>query len=182
MPSELHDAQSYSFQGQEEVILDANIWLYLQGPLAGVQQSLLDIYSNVLDRILLKKCGLVISPFILSEFANRYARMEQKVSTHWNLNFKNYRQMDAFKPVLEDITRACQNITGMCTRSTRYTPDVSALQTVLTEIANKNLDFNDALLAWVCRRENLILVTHDGDFADLDGLTVVTANRGALKR
>jgi predicted nuclease of predicted toxin-antitoxin system len=40
-------------------------------------------------------------------------------------------------------------------------------------------DFNDQILAQLCRREELTLITDDGDFRG-SGLKIVTANRRLL--
>lgn len=40
-------------------------------------------------------------------------------------------------------------------------------------------DFNDQVLAELCKSRNLTLVTHDGDFKDL-GLNLLTANQSLL--
>lgn len=51
----------------------------------------------------------------------------------------------------------------------------------LLNIATHKEDFNDVYYATLCRREKLVLVTDDGDFA-VPGITILTANKSLLKR
>ena len=55
--------------------------------------------------------------------------------------------------------------------------DFSSLDTgrILADFETAKRDFNDLLIADVCRRKNLILVTDDEDFAP-ESVTILTAN------
>jgi len=52
---------------------------------------------------------------------------------------------------------------------------------LVDEYEKGNSDFNDQVLAELCKSKGLTLVTDDSDFADT-GLTIVTANQRLLTR
>ena len=54
--------------------------------------------------------------------------------------------------------------------------DIDAL---MDEFEKGDSDLNDQILAELCKRRNLKLVTHDSDFKDR-GLVVLTANKALL--
>jgi len=50
---------------------------------------------------------------------------------------------------------------------------------LLAQFAAGNTDFNDQIIADLCRRKNLIFITHDADFKG-SGLAILTANSRLL--
>lgn len=180
MPSEIYNAQNHNFFAQDEVLLDANIWLYLEGP-PGASEKLVATYSNLLERIIVQESPLVTAPLVLSEFANRYVRFHYNEWAHRReKSFKDYRKSAAFEPVLPEVSRACSNILGFCERTVRSAISLDELAAEITTFSKGSHDLNDLLLARLCQKEGLILVTHDADFAELDDLTIVTANKRLL--
>ena len=53
------------------------------------------------------------------------------------------------------------------------------MEALLSDFEANSRDFNDAILAQLCRAKDLKLVTHDGDFKDC-GITILTANSNLL--
>lgn len=51
----------------------------------------------------------------------------------------------------------------------------------LDDYAKGRRDFNDRVLAYLCKRERLTLVTDDADFGGSD-ITILTANQSVLDR
>jgi predicted nucleic acid-binding protein len=177
MPAEVHDASTYSFFSQDEILLDANIWLYLEGP-PGQDQRLVEAYSGLLERILAKRNVLVTAPLVVSEFVNRYVRLHYDAWTHRReKSFKDFRLSAAYRPVLQGLDQACKTMLSLCSRTVRGSVSLDELEADVSNFVGGSHDFNDLILARLCRKDNLILVTHDADFAAIDGLTIVTANR-----
>jgi predicted nuclease of predicted toxin-antitoxin system len=58
---------------------------------------------------------------------------------------------------------------------TRSRFNAAEIVSILTEYAGGEADFNDQVLAELCRADNLKLVTHDADFSG-SNLTILTAN------
>ncbi|MBN1261798.1 MAG: type II toxin-antitoxin system VapC family toxin [Anaerolineae bacterium] len=174
------DIRKYPFQSTDALLIDANIWLYVTGP-SGPSDWRAKTYSKALAAMLAARSHLYINVLILSEFINRYARLEYSRysgSVPYS-DFKDYRKSTDFKPIAQAIVVAVRSILQFCSRidSGFSTLDIASL---LHEFEEGDSDFNDQVLTDLCRRRGLILATHDSDFRD-QGLTVVTANGHLLK-
>ena len=179
MTAKTLDINSYAFAQTDELLIDANVWLYIHGPqVQGDWKS--KNYSNALANILQAKCSIFLDVLILSEFINRYSRLHciQEKGTADPTTFKSYRQSSDFKIVAKDIADAVRRIFkhSKCVESGFTSIDVN---TLLTDYESKCPDFNDQILAEICKSKSFKLVTHDGDFKDYD-ITVLTANRNML--
>lgn len=170
---------SYAFAQTDELFIDANVWFYIHGPQIPKDQRSTN-YSKALANILQAKCSIFIDVLILSEFINRYSRLKctQEKGTADPTTFKSYRQSSDFKIVAKDIADAVRRIFkhSKCVESGFTSIDVNNL---LTNYESKCPDFNDQILAEICKSKSLKLVTHDSDFKDYD-ITILTANRNML--
>ncbi|RJP58800.1 MAG: PIN domain-containing protein [Deltaproteobacteria bacterium] len=168
---------SYTFTSADELLLDTNVWLLVYGP-----QKPGDIkvatYSQALAKILAAQCRIYIDVLIVSEFINAYARMKWKlVAPHIN-QFKAFRRSPDFKPVAQDIAADVRCVLNHCSRIEN---GFEALNIVglIDEYAAGDADFNDQIIAVLCKRKGLKLVTDDGDFSG-QGIPVLTANKRLL--
>jgi len=164
----------YVFQTTDALLLDANIWLFIYGPSAP-NDSRSRIYSNAFKAILAAHSKIYIDVLITSEFINTYTRIEySRLGLGIYDNFKRFRQSADFKPIAQAIANTVRRILDYCEplESGFSTLDIALM---LNEYEKGESDFNDAILADLCQRNGLKLVTHDGDFQDC-GLTLVTAN------
>ena len=179
MIANIRNAKSYNISRNDALLIDANIWIYLYGPQAPKDPKSRD-YSNVLAKILKAKCSIFLDVLILSEFINRYSRSKcwlEKGSSD-PTTFKRYRQSSDFKPVAKEIADAVRRILKHCEC---IESDITSIDmsTLLTDYESKCPDFNDQVLAELCKSRSLKFVTHDGDFKDYD-ITVLTTNRRML--
>ena len=89
-----------------------------------------------------------------------------------------FRNSPSFKSVAQDIAN---DVDRILKPSSRIESGFTALNTpdLLNEFAAGAADFNDQVIAALCKRNGLTLVTHDGDFTE-PGLSVLTANRNLL--
>jgi len=171
------DIRHYTFRPTDVLLVNANVWLYIYGPSAPGDWRA-RTYSGALGKMLTAKSRICIDVLVLSEFINRYARLGYELYAAAYPTFKNFRQSPDFKPVAQTIAVTAQRILQTCARleSGFAALDVAAL---MSEYEQGEADFNDLVLADLCRRNGLTLVTHDGDFKDC-GLTLVTASRYLL--
>ena len=176
--SQIKDISSYSFSADDQLFLDANIWLSVYGPMAYKRSRAL-IYSNAIGDIRREGCSVFIDVVIMSEFINTYARWEHKQSSARKKKFKDFRRSSAFVPIARDIGANARRIIRQCHRcSSNFTGmDIEAL---LTEFEKGDSDFNDQVFSQLCRDKGLILVTDDRDFKGAK-LTILTANSSLLK-
>jgi len=131
--------------------------------------------------MLAANCRIYIDVLILSEYINRYARLRHsllKATPGISSDFKQFRKSGEFAAIASDIAGDVRQILKHCDRleSNFATLDIASL---VDEFEKGDSDFNDLVLAELCRNGNLTLVTHDGDFKDC-GLTVLTANQSLL--
>jgi len=167
----------YRFRPSDELLFDANIWLFLYGP-SRPSHPKVAIYSGAFKQILAAKIRVFLDVLVLSEFVNRYARIRHNLLARQlsgiPQDFKQFRNTSFFKSIAQDIAADTKQILGNCTpvESGFATLD---LDTLTTEFAAGNSDFNDLVLAELCRSKRFKLVTDDGDFKN-KAITILTAN------
>lgn len=167
----------YTFTPADELLLDTNVWLLVYGP-QKPGDTKVATYSQALAKILAAQCRVYIDVLIVSEFINTYARLKWKiVAPHIN-QFKAFRRSPDFKPVAQDIAADVRRVLNHCSRIENgfEALDIDGL---IDEYAAGNADFNDQVIAALCKRKGLKLVTDDGDFSG-QGIPVVTANKRLL--
>ena len=173
------EIRSYKFSEADDLLFDANIWLYVYGPLAG-QNWRTKTYSNALSRIRRYGGRIHVDVLVISEFINAFARMEygQLSPGDRPRRFKDFRDSEGFKPVASEIAIGAKEIVSKCARcSSRFDRvDIIAL---LDDYESNSRDFNDLMLAEICKIDKLTLVTHDRDFAPHD-IPILTASKYLL--
>jgi len=175
---------NYTFSNNDRLFFDANIWMYIYGPLVNPQNvSISAIYATALQKIRNQKSGLFIDALVLSEFINRYARLEYYQSfANTYKTFKKFRQSQDFKSVAQDITNNAKRIVKLC-QPCNLQFDALDLMNLLDEYAQGTTDYNDQLITEICVANRFDLVTHDADFPQLgksNQLVLLTANRRLL--
>jgi hypothetical protein len=66
-----NDINKYTFSASDNLFFDANILIYLDGPIADVDKNLQAIYANAFAKMIKANSKLFIDTVVLSEFANR---------------------------------------------------------------------------------------------------------------
>jgi predicted nucleic acid-binding protein len=187
MKNKAIDARRHTFATTDQVLLDANVWLYLNGPAAVTGSWAVNAYTAVFANLLTAKTQLFLEVLVLGEFVNRYARMEYgrlnmpdpRTGRPLYPEFKAFRQSQAFPPVANAIANEATNMVNICQRVDHHFSEWNALD-LLNNYSTGAFDCNDQLLVESCRKHGLALLTNDGDFTE-GGLTVYTANNRLLK-
>ena len=168
---------SYNFNPADKLLLDTNIWLLVYGPQKPGDKRVA-VYSQALSKILTAQSRIYIDVLIVSEFINTYARSKWKLVAPHIKEFKGFRKSADFKPVAQDISADVKRVLQHCTR-VESGFDSLAIDALINEYAAGDSDFNDQILAALCKKEGLKLVTDDGDFKN-QGVAVITANQKLL--
>ncbi len=172
-------AANYAFTAGERILVDANVWLYLFPPARQPATSWATSYSSAFARLLQAKSVAMVDALVLSEFLNRYVRIEYDAS--WRQAYRSYkafRQSADSAQVLQSATAEVGRILKVATPCD--TPLAGAnLASVLDAVEGGVLDFNDGLLIENCRRNCWKLLTNDGDMT-VGGIEVLTTNRKLL--
>jgi predicted nucleic acid-binding protein len=176
MTKQVYSIESYQFNSRDGVLFDANIWMYIYGPPSHISSQYRYAYTSALRRIRGAGCPIVLDALVLSEFINAYARFFYNKLPTGNkpTDYKLFRNSSHFKPVAEQIARRARKILEK-SEPTRSRFNAAEIVSILTEYAGGEADFNDQVLAELCRADNLKLVTHDADFSG-SNLTILTAN------
>lgn len=173
------DAAGYSFRADERILIDANVWLYLQPPAAQPAPKWAAAYSSVFARMLRAKTRPVVDALVLSEYLNRYVRIEYDAC--WKATcprFKDFRQSPDATGILRSATAEIAQILKTCLPCDTPLAGID-LPAVLGAVQSGAVDFNDGLLIENCRLNGWKLLTHDSDMT-LGGIEVLTTNKKLL--
>lgn len=173
------DISSHSFRSSDELLFDANVWLIIDGPQGGSPHRMVHAYSAAFKAALAARSKIHLDVLILSEFINRYARIEHGLVPSAGAPFKKFRQSSAFKSVAQAIGSATRRILSHCQMAESGITQATA-DTLLIEFSKGDSDFNDQVLAELCKSRKLTLVTDDADFKSC-GMPILTANQRLLR-
>ncbi len=176
MSNQVYPIESYKFSSNDAVLFDANIWLYIYGPPSHISNQYRYAYTLGLRRIRGAGCRILIDALVLSEFINAYARFfyNKLPSAIKPAEFKIFRNSPDFKPLAEQIAKRARKILEK-SEPTKNRFEPAQMGVILSLYAGGEADFNDQILAELCRLNDLKLVTHDADFSAAN-LTILTAN------
>lgn len=137
------------------------------------------MYSLAFKGALEAKSQLFTDVLIMSEFLNAYSRKKFNIFFKNEFkNFKEFRNSKKFVPIAEEIASVAKAITGRCSLLDSGFADLK-IDEALNKYAEGRHDFNDQVIAELCSKEKLILVTHDGDFKSCS-VPLLTANQKLL--
>ena len=174
------NALKYEFKAEEPILIDANVWLYLLPPPGPSNSPWAGDYSEAFKRLLAAKAAPVTDAIIISEYLNRYFRLEYDAG--WKSQyptFKKFRVSGDFKNLAEDAIDEAGQILKYSSIQNTPLKDLD-LEAILTETKAGTLDFNDAVIVESCRHHGWKLLTNDGDCC-LGGIEVLTTAPGLLK-
>jgi predicted nucleic acid-binding protein len=172
------EISTYSFTPTDEVLLDTNIWFLIYGP-GKPGDPMAAVYSQALREMLVANCRIYVDVLVLSEYVNRYARLRHNIllksTPGLDSDFKKFRKSSSFKSIAWDVAG---DLTQILKLSERIESDLPAIDinALIGEYGKGDSDFNDQVLAELCKGRSLKLVTHDADFKDR-GLNLLTANK-----
>lgn len=175
------EAAAFRPAAGERLYLDANVWLFSLGQPERFYKpnpAKADIYQNVLCRCMgFGKSGLCISQRVVAEFANRFLSFE----------FDWWKKGDESKK-LKDFRRTPDHQKSMKILETTIAGKILPYCTVLDEMTiidkpsfwdvfrSGRCDINDYGIYELCRKNDLVLVTDDGDYSFVDDVSIVSAN------
>ena len=171
------DVRSYNFTSKDQLFLDANIWLYVYAP-QKPRHPRVAIYSEMFKRIIAAESHIHIDVLVVSEFINAYARMKWRLVRGDNEKFKEFRNSSRFTPIAEEIADSAKRVISQCSRIESGFETLNA-DNLLDVYSTGNSDFNDQVIAELCKSKELTLVTDDSDFKG-QRISVLTGNRHLL--
>ncbi len=177
--AELIRANNFSQLSGKKVFFDANIWMYIFCEIADYKIKYIREYSAVFSKILKSGNSIFIDLAVISEFVNSYLRISfYNYNRKNNLNNqdykKDYRKTDDFKEAWENVCNIVNNKILSKTKTINFEYDKTSIGELLIPTSLET-DFNDNHILNLCKKNNMYLLTNDGDFKNTD-INIITAN------
>ena len=175
----VYSIENYTFTSKDRLFFDANIWIYLYFPSTSNDWKV-RVYSYAYERIRKAQGRIYLDVLVLSEFINRVARIHfELVKDSRNFkNFKEFRGDSLFQETAKEISGSVRTFLKGCERIDSLFPTVD-MERIVTDYETATSDFNDLMIAEICRANQLTLITHDADFQNRN-IPILTANRRLL--
>lgn len=177
------DVETYVPQDGDRYFFDANIWLYFYCPLGNYRKNTIRKYDGFLKKAINSNTNIYVSSLIVSEIINRWLRLDfirAKRRDSCIRDFKeHYRGSTHYLSTAKDIQAVFNH--QLLKISTPL--DDRATEISISDVISglDKADFNDCYYHHLARLDNLVIVTNDADFAELDtGISILTANQKLL--
>jgi len=157
------------------LFFDANVLLYLFGSTPSNWAT--NTYAAIFGQCLKMGNDLCVDVFVLSEFINRFLRIEYENYLRTNglngqqIKFKDFRSQSEGVQASQDVEIIVKGrilnkfaLVGKLFN----TADINA-------ISLANCDFNDELIVKTCQEHQCVLVTNDADFSGAN-IDILSAN------
>jgi predicted nucleic acid-binding protein len=176
------DALRYDFVAGQAILVDTNVWVFLHPPTAQPTSRWASVYSAVFARLLKSKAVPMADAIVLSEYLNRYLRIEYDAASRvaQYRGFKDFRRSADGRAVAR---RAVAEAYSILKNATLEDTSLSKIDhdAVLAGVEGGGIDYNDGILAENCRLRGWTLLTDDGDMTR-GGIEVLTANQALLRK
>ncbi|MDO9580527.1 MAG: PIN domain-containing protein [Bacteroidales bacterium] len=179
MAAKVIDITKYSPKSLDLFFFDNSVWMYLFCPLGSYNSNKQKNYSVFLQSIKTSKSTIFISSLVLSEFANRYLRMDfdrwKGEINNRTANFKkNYIGTQRYNDTIEEIKRNINQIMMFCDKSSDNFNAIE-LNSIFQHLSE--IDFNDSYYIELAKLGNWKIVTDDKDFIKCPGhdLEIITS-------
>jgi predicted nucleic acid-binding protein len=179
MAAKVIDITQYSPKSLDIFFFDNSVWMYLFCPLGSYNSHKQKYYSSFLQRIKTSKSTIFISSLVLSEFANRYLRMDFE---RWKIETNNptavYKRdfigIERYNDTIEEIKRNINQIMLFCDKS-HDNFNAIELNSVFQHLSI--IDFNDSYYIELAKLGHWKIVTDDKDFIKCPGhdLEIITS-------
>lgn len=166
MAAKIIDITQYSPKSLDIFFFDNSVWMYLFCPLGSYNSNKQKYYSAFLQSIKTSGSTIFISSLVLSEFTNRYLRMDferwKDETNNFTADFKNeFIGTTRYSNTIIEIKRNINQIMMFCEKSSDNfnAIELDSIFQHLTEI-----DFNDSYYIELAKISNWKIVTDDKDF------------------
>ena len=176
----VNDITTYQPKFNESFFFDANVWIFLFCAIAGTGKRKQNLYSDFLNDLNRRKLGVYVNSLVVSEFANRYLRIEfelwKKESENFRADYKkDFIATDKYRETIVEVISAIRKILALSERASDNFQAVE-MENIFNEL--ETCDFNDSYYIELARLNNWIIVTDDADFFGVNqqDIKIITAN------
>ncbi len=179
--TKIYDINNYQPKASEVFFFDANVWMFLFGPIGDFKKQKQKSYSTFFDAIVTSNATIWINSLVLSEFCNAWLRIEFE---EWkkkpeNTSKKNYKRdfvpSLAYKNIIVEIKTILPVLLKKAERANDNFQNIN-LDSVYAEL--ENCDFNDSYYLELAHQNNWKIVSDDADLFKNNKLNIeiITAN------
>lgn len=156
------------------LVFDANIWLSINGPFEDVVPDRARAYSGLYKKILEAGGKVYLPQVVACEFLNRAVWIQGEADGFKRGNGKIHQAPDYPKWIKE----ACDLLNSVVDDSERVSDgfDGIDLSEVYSTAEKGGLEFHDVLIAALCQKLEVTLVTDDRDYSG-QNVAIVTFNQ-----
>ena len=156
------------------LVFDTNIWLRVQGYFTDPKDKRSRTYSWFYKKALEKECPIFLPAPVLSEFVGVSLNAKAR-ETGWKREHGKIHKCSDFKEWMSDISDDAYHLINDCALiDDQFTG--FEIDSLFSSAANGGIDFNDLLIAEICKMNGLSLVTDDIDMKG-QAVDIITANR-----
>lgn len=156
------------------LLFDTNVWLLVQGPQLDFTQRRSALYSKLYDAAIKAGTTIYLPSLVASEFVHVCISLNARAAGWEKGNGKVHAQPD-YKDWIRDAVDDLNAIASDCTKIGDGF-DQADIAPLCDVALHAKLEFNDAVLADMCLRNGLTLVTDDADLFD-QPIGIISANR-----
>ncbi len=149
------------------ILFDANILIYLF--VSTGSQSLENTYSSLYNSLLRLNATYYVNFIIISEVVNRAIKNDYKnylwktIQEEEDFPFKKFRNCIDGQEALTDIYQIIES--DILNRFQVAGKAINKAE-IMAFLKVDNLDFSDKAIELICKENDFVLLTHDGDFRD----------------
>ena len=170
---------SYSPKSGDVFFFDNCIWMFLYCPMGNVNKSKEIAYSSFLESIISSRATIFINSIVLSEFANRYLRLDFELLKKENPSLSNYKRdyvgSERYQNIVECINSSIKSILKVCEKTSDNFNCIN-----IDKVTNhfKKIDFNDSYNIELSALNRYKFVTDDKDFIsyEMHNVEIITEN------
>lgn len=173
MAVRVEDIKGFYPNPNQTFFLDNNIWMFLLCPIGNSSSAKQKSYSSFIEKAKSNGASIVVSSLVLSEFTNRYYRLDFEL---WKNEFnrfdatykKDYVGSSRYSETTEAVAASVRGIMKM---AMPWADNLNSMN-IPRLLGNLSVcDFNDSYYAELVADQKWILVSDDSDFAKIQNLT-----------
>lgn len=161
----------YKINASDKVFIDTNILIFLFSPsFVSSKRFQVDKYSSIVEKLVEKQCTLYINSLVIAEFINRCLRLdfEKNFNKDGDKNYKkDYRPSPEYQETLKLVLKELKKFLKISTQINDYFESFDVLDTCNRYLES---DFNDLIIADTVKKNDLKLLSDDGDFKNTLGI------------
>lgn len=185
--SQIRSVENHVFSSKDRLFLDTNVLLWIYGrqvPSKAKDETEEDarynkLYTDADKMIRAKNSAVYFNTVVISEFAT--VSMRKRFGRQQLKKLQQKKEKDSgLCSAAEDVRK---DVVLILSRENGHLLDDSFSKVMLLEVfdefVQKSAEFNDLIIARMCRNHGLTLMTDDVDFANR-GIPILTANENML--